>query len=165
MCGIAGKLDLDGPVGRELIESMCAAIEHRGPDSRGLHLDDGIGMGVQRLAIIDVAGGDQPIANEDGTVIVVMNGEIYNYLELRDGLLARGHRFRTHADTEVLVHLYEEDGDRLAERLRGMFAFAIWDSRRRRLVLGRDRLGKKPLFWSARGRRFWFASELPALLA
>ena len=143
---------------------MADTLRHRGPDSDGFHLDRGIGLAARRLAIIDVAGGDQPIANEDGSVIVVMNGEIYNHLELRAELLARGHRFATRADTEVLVHLYEEAGDELVGRLRGMFAFAIWDRRRRRLLLARDRAGKKPLYYRLTADGIWFGSELKALL-
>ena len=164
MCGIAGVLDFRGPADAALIARMCAAMEHRGPDARGIHADDPIAVGMQRLAIIDVAGGDQPIFNEDRSVAVVLNGEIYNYLELREGLRARGHRFTTESDTEVLVHLYEEHGEGLVRQLRGMFAFALWDRRRRKLVLGRDRVGKKPLFWSALGGRLRFGSELHALL-
>lgn len=164
MCGIAGKVDFGGPVDGALIHRMCRSLEHRGPDARGVMLGDGVGLGVQRLAVIDVAGGDQPIYNEDRSVAVVLNGEIYNHAELRAALIERGHRFRTRADTEVLVHLYEEHGERLVEHLRGMFAFAIWDERRRRLLLARDRVGKKPLFWSRAGGRIWFASEISALL-
>jgi len=139
-------------------------MEHRGPDSRGVHVEAGAGIAAQRLAIIDIAGGAQPMFNEDSTVAVVLNGEIYNYRELREALIRRGHRFRSQADTEVLVHLYEDHGEALVEHLRGMFAFAIWDRRRRRLLLARDRVGKKPLFWARRGERFWFASELRCLL-
>lgn len=164
MCGIAGKLDFSGSVDPAVLERMCAAIEHRGPDSRGVWCDGPVGLGIQRLAIIDVAGGDQPIFNEDRTVAVVMNGEIYNFQELREQLVARGHRFATHADTEVLVHLYEDHGDDLVGHLRGMFAFAIWDSRRRRLLLARDRVGKKPLLIARRGGKLWFASEMMALI-
>jgi asparagine synthase (glutamine-hydrolysing) len=164
MCGIAGKVDFAGSVDEELLRRMCAVQEHRGPDSRGLHISEGVGLGVQRLAIIDVAGGDQPIANEDGTVVVVMNGEIYNYLELRRDLERRGHSFSTRSDTEVLVHLYEDLGEELVGRLRGMFAFAIWDAPKRRLLCARDRVGKKPLFWARRGSTVWFASEVRALL-
>ena len=164
MCGIAGKVDFAGTVAEELVHRMCTAIEHRGPDSRGVFLDDGVGLGVQRLAIIDVAGGDQPIYNEDGSIVVVQNGEIYNYQELREQLVASGHRFSTHADTEVLVHLYEDYGEEMVPHLRGMFAFAIWDRKRRRLFCARDRVGKKPLFWARSGSRVWFASELRALL-
>jgi asparagine synthase (glutamine-hydrolysing) len=164
MCGIAGKIDFDGPVEPGLLHRMCAVMEHRGPDSRGVFLDNGVGLGVQRLAIIDVAGGNQPIFNEDGTVAVVLNGEIYNFGELREQLLRRGHRFSSHADTEVLVHLYEDYGEQMVRHLRGMFAFAIWDARRRRLFCARDRVGKKPLFWARQGNRFWFASEIRAIL-
>src|SRR5215211_726702 len=164
MCGIAGILNPRGAIDEELLTRMCRAIEHRGPDSGGTHLEPGVGLGCRRLAIIDVEGGDQPVFNEDGTVAVVMNGEIYNHVELRNRLLARGHRFRSRVDTEVLVHLYEDRGERLVDDLRGMFAFAIWDRRRRSLLLGRDRAGKKPLFWAQRGPRLLFASELRALL-
>ncbi len=142
MCGIVGKVDFGARVDVALIQRMCAALEHRGPDSRGVWCDHGVGLGMQRLAIIDVVGGDQPIFNEDRSIAVVMNGEIYNFQELRNHLVTRGHTFATLSDTEVLVHLYEEYGDSLVERLRGMFAFAIWDRRRRRLLLARDRLGK-----------------------
>jgi asparagine synthase (glutamine-hydrolysing) len=164
VCGIAGKVDFAGVVDQALVEQMCAVIVHRGPDSRGTHVRDGVGLGIQRLAIIDVAGGDQPIFNEDGTIAVVMNGEIYNFPELREGLLARGHRFSSHGDTEVLVHLYEDHGRRMVDYLRGMFAFAIWDERKRQLFCARDRVGKKPLFWARDGSRVWFASEIRALL-
>src|SRR6516162_2626219 len=125
---------------------MGDAIAHRGPDAEGFWTEPGIGLVHRRLSIIDLSGGDQPIGNEDGSVQVVFNGEIYNFQELRAELVARGHRFRTCSDTEVIVHLYEEMGETLVERLRGMFAFALWDRTRRRLVLARDRLGIKPLF-------------------
>jgi asparagine synthase (glutamine-hydrolysing) len=164
MCGIAGMYNPRGPIDEELLNRMCRAIEHRGPDSGGTHVEPGVGLGARRLAIIDIEGGDQPMFNEDGTVSVVMNGEIYNHVELRQQLLERGHRFRSRVDTEVLVHLYEDRGERLVEDLRGMFAFAIWDGRRSCLVLGRDRVGKKPLFWAQRGPVLLFASELRSLL-
>jgi asparagine synthase (glutamine-hydrolysing) len=164
MCGIAGKVSQRAPVERELLERMCSVIEHRGPDSRGIHIDDGVGLGVQRLRIIDLETGDQPIFNEDGSVVVVLNGEIYNYVELRSELERRGHRFSTRSDTEVIVHLYEEEGDRCVHSLRGMFALAVWDADRRRLLLARDRLGKKPLFYSERDDTLWFASEAKAIL-
>jgi asparagine synthase (glutamine-hydrolysing) len=164
MCGVAGKINFRGSVDPMLVQRMCAAIEHRGPDSRGLYVHDGVALGIQRLAIIDVAGGDQPIFNEDGSIAVVMNGEIYNFAELREQLIGRGHKFSSLADTEVLVHLYEDYGEEMVGQLRGMFAFAIWDARRRRLFCARDRVGKKPLFWSRRGDCFWFASEVRALL-
>jgi asparagine synthase (glutamine-hydrolysing) len=164
MCGIAGMLNPHGAVDEELLNRMCRAIEHRGPDSGGTHVEPGVGLGARRLAIIDIEGGDQPIFNEDRTVAVVMNGEIYNHVELRQRLLKCGHRFSSRVDTEVLAHLYEERGDRLVDDLRGMFAFAIWDRRRRCLVLGRDRVGKKPLFWAQRGGALLFASEVRSLL-
>src|SRR5207247_8476761 len=129
MCGIAGKVSLEGAVDPALVDRMCASIEHRGPDSRGAFVDGGVGLGIQRLAIIDLQTGDQPIFNEDRSVVVVQNGEIYNYRELRAELRTRGHRFETESDTEVIVHLYEELGEACVERLRGMFAFALWDRR------------------------------------
>lgn len=164
MCGIAGKIDFGGSVERGLLHRMCAAMEHRGPDSRGVFVENGVGLGVQRLAIIDVAGGTQPIFNEDRTVAVVLNGEIYNFEQLRERLARRGHRFSSRSDTEVLVHLYEDEGDEMVRHLRGMFAFAIWDARRRRLFCARDRVGKKPLFWARQGNRVWFASEIRGIL-
>jgi len=165
VCGIAGILSTDGPVERELVERMCRTMEHRGPDSRGLFTDDGIALGVQRLAIIDLESGDQPIYNEDGSVVVVLNGEIYNFCELREELARAGHSFYTRSDTEVIVHLYEELGEACVDRLRGIFAFALWDRSAGRLILARDRVGKKPLFYSHREGRLWFASEPRALLA
>jgi asparagine synthase (glutamine-hydrolysing) len=165
MCGICGQARWDGrDVEPALIEHMCAAQEHRGPDSRGVHTDAGAGLGIQRLRIIDLATGDQPILNEDGSVAVVLNGEIYNFRELRARLERSGHRFRTQSDTEVIVHLYEEEGADCVRSLEGMFGLAIWDSRRRRLVLARDRVGKKPLFYALRDGVLSFASELRALL-
>jgi asparagine synthase (glutamine-hydrolysing) len=165
MCGIVGKVSPGEPVDPQLLERMCAAVAHRGPDSRGTFLDGGVALGVQRLRVIDLDTGDQPIFNEDGTVAVVLNGEIYNYEQLRRGLLARGHRLATRSDTEVIAHLYEELGPRCVERLRGMFAFALWDARRRRLVLARDRVGKKPLLYARKGDTLWFASEPAGILA
>ncbi|MFL5892913.1 MAG: asparagine synthase (glutamine-hydrolyzing), partial [Solirubrobacterales bacterium] len=164
MCGIVGKLSVSGSADEVLLERMCAAIEHRGPDSRGSFLEPGVALGIQRLRVIDLERGDQPIANEDGSVIVIQNGEIYNYRELRDDLEARGHRFSTHSDTEVIVHLYEDYGDACVEHLRGMFALAVWDRSRRRLLLARDRLGKKPLFYAQRDGELWFGSEARAIL-
>ena len=152
------------PVERDLVERMCAAQEHRGPDSRGLHLEPGVGLGIQRLRVIDLVTGDQPIRNEDGSVTVVLNGEIYNYRELRRRLLERGHSFATDGDTEVIVHLYEELGSACVRELHGMFCFALWDTRRGELLLARDRVGKKPLFYSRREGALSFASELGALL-
>ena len=163
MCGIAGIVGTRRPDG-ELVRRMCGALAHRGPDGEGYHEDDRAVLGVRRLAIVDVAGGGQPVYNEDGTVVAVFNGEIYNFRALRELLRGRGHRFRGDGDTECLVHLYEEFGDELVHRLRGMFAFALWDARRRRLLLARDRLGKKPLYWTVAGNALRFASELKALV-
>ena len=165
MCGIAGKIDFAGPVDHDTVARMCAVMEHRGPDSRGVRVDGGAGIGAQRLAIIDIEHGDQPVTNEDGSVIAALNGEIYNFAALRDDLVKRGHSFGSYVDTEVLAHLYEEHGEGMVDHLRGMFAFAIWDSRKRRLLVGRDRAGKKPLFWARRGDRVWFGSEVRSLLA
>jgi asparagine synthase (glutamine-hydrolysing) len=164
MCGICGIVRRDGhAVDPALLGAMSTALFHRGPDSAGELVLGEAGLAARRLAIIDLEGGDQPIANEDGRVVVVQNGEIYNHAELRAELEAAGHRFRTpHSDTEVLVHLYEQHGPRFAERLRGMFAVAVWDSERRRLVLARDRFGIKPLYYRD-GADFAFASELKAL--
>ena len=166
MCGIAGKVSLSGPVDRGPVEAICAAQVHRGPDSRGIHASDGVALGIQRLRVIDLETGDQPIYNEDRSVVVVLNGEIYNYRELRAELESRGHVFSTAGDTEPIVHLYEELGDACVERLDGMFAFALWDSRRRRLLIARDRVGKKPLHYHhAADGSLTFASELAALLS
>src|SRR5262245_13320357 len=164
MCGFVGILDTRGVDAAE-VERMAHAIAHRGPDDATTHLEPGLGLGFRRLSIIDLAGGRQPIANEDESVWVMLNGEIYNYRALRAGLVTRGHRFRTQSDTEVLVHLYEEHGDDLLHHLRGMFALAIWDRARQRLLLARDHLGQKPLFWAQRGSRLYFASEIKAILA
>jgi asparagine synthase (glutamine-hydrolysing) len=165
MCGIVGKVSATGSVERRLLETMCSLVEHRGPDARGTFLDDGVGLGIQRLAVIDVEQGGQPIFNEDRTVVVVLNGEIYNYVELRGELQRRGHRLATHSDTEVIVHLYEDYGVGCVDHLRGMFAFALWDRLRRRLLIARDRVGKKPLFYSQSDDTICFASEPRAILA
>ena len=162
MCGICGVAS-PGGADPDRVAAMSATLVHRGPDSFGEYSDDTVAFAARRLSIIDLETGDQPIANEDGTLHVVQNGEIYNYRELRHELERAGHRFRTHGDTEVLLHLYEEHGDGFAERLRGMFAVAIWDARRRRLVLARDRFGIKPLYYRAADAEFAFASELRAL--
>ena len=163
MCGICGIATTRGSVDVDRLRGMARTLYHRGPDSEGLHLDDIAGIAARRLAIIDLTGGDQPIANEDGTVVVVQNGEIYNYRELMHELERAGHRFRTRCDTEVLVHGYEQWGARLWERLRGMFAVAVWDARERRLVLARDRFGIKPLYYRDSADELAFASELDAL--
>ncbi len=166
MCGIAGYWARPGERPEQsVVTAMCDALLHRGPDGCGYFCDHRIALGHRRLSIIDVAGGHQPLGNEDGNLQIVFNGEIYNYLELRAGLVQRGHQFRTHSDTEVLVHLYEEVGERLPEYLNGMFAFAIWDRRRQELFLARDRFGEKPLYYAEdlAGASFAFASELKAL--
>jgi len=167
MCGIAGFAGIGLPAeeaaGR--LRAMCDAIQHRGPDSDGYFLDKGVAMGMRRLSIIDVAGGNQPISNEDGTITVVFNGEIYNHHQLRRELIAAGHHFATRSDTEVLVHLYESHGPEMVRHLHGMFAFSIWDSRRQRLFLARDRTGMKPLSYAVRGEGIVYCSELRALYA
>ena len=163
MCGIAGCVSAGAP-DAGLVTKMCDALVHRGPDGEGSHVDEHAAIGMRRLAIIDVAGGDQPVYNEDRTVAAVLNGELYNYRELRDSLRRRGHRFTSESDTECLVHLYEEYGDGLVDRLRGMFAFAVWDAAGRRLLLARDRVGKKPLYWRADGDSLVFGSELKSLI-
>ena len=159
ICGIASPRGAD----RDLLARMSASLAHRGPDSDGVFVDGPCGLAARRLAIIDLETGDQPIANEDGTLHVVQNGEIYNYAELRERLERDGHRFSTHGDTEVLVHAYEQWGVAFAEKLRGMFAVAVWDAPRGRLVLARDRFGIKPLYYRAAGGELQFASELRAL--
>ncbi|HEU4334163.1 MAG TPA: asparagine synthase (glutamine-hydrolyzing) [Candidatus Eisenbacteria bacterium] len=164
MCGIAGILDRTGAT-PSVVERMGETIAHRGPDEATVHLEPGLGFAFRRLAIIDLVTGSQPVANEDESIWVMLNGEIYNYRELRAGLIERGHTFRTTGDTEVLAHLYEEEGPALVERLRGMFAFAIWDRARRRLFIARDHLGQKPLYWAERNGRLYFASEIKAILA
>jgi asparagine synthase (glutamine-hydrolysing) len=167
MCGIAGVVPLhDGtPADGARLEAMCATLVHRGPDDAGCDIRDGVALGMRRLSIIDVAGGHQPIFNEDHTVRVVFNGEIYNYRELRAELEAAGHRFSTTSDTEVLVHLWEEHGPEFATRLNGMFAVALHDSRRRRFVLLRDHVGIKPLYYAVTPRHLVFGSEIKAVLA
>ena len=164
MCGIFG---MRGKLDDALFQRMDQSIVHRGPDSGGLHVDReyGVAIGIRRLRIIDLALGEQPIHNEDGTVQVVFNGEIYNYLELRTLLEKKGHRFYTRSDTETIVHLYEEYGTACVHMLRGMFGFALWDARQRRLLLARDRLGVKPLYyWQGAGGQLVFASEIKAIL-
>ena len=167
MCGICGILYSDGqrPVERALIERMNARIHHRGPDSDGFFLAGPVGMAMRRLAIIDLSGSAQPIFNEDGSIAIVFNGEIYNYRELRAELLRHGHRFATDGDTEVLVHAYEQWGDGMLSRLNGMFAFSIWDAPRRRLLIARDRMGEKPLYWHHSAHGLVWGSEAKAVLA
>ena len=167
MCGICGIFEFDEQreISRDLVHRMTQTIVHRGPDDEGIFVGRGIGLGFRRLSIIDVAGGPQPLSNEDGRVWVMLNGEIYNYLELHDDLIKRGHRFSTHSDTETIVHLYEEYGEECFARLRGMFAIALWDSKEHRLLLARDRVGKKPLYYASDQKRILFGSELKCLLA
>jgi asparagine synthase (glutamine-hydrolysing) len=163
MCGIAGFYLREGKASLSAVRAMCDQIRHRGPDDDGYHADRGCAIGMRRLSIIDLNTGHQPMSNEDDSVWVVFNGEIYNYCELRTDLLARGHRFSTHSDTDTLVHLYEEQGAEGLRRLRGMFAYAIWDARRRRLFLARDRFGKKPLYYAVLPEGIYFGSELKCL--
>lgn len=165
MCGIAGIVSLDGrPVALHELRSMCAALFHRGPDDEGFYLSPGVGLGMRRLSIIDLVTGHQPVSNETGAVWAVLNGEIYNFKQVRRDLEALGHVFSTATDTETIVHLYEEYGSACVEKLRGMFAFALWDAPGRRLLLARDRLGIKPLYYAAVAGRLLFASEVKALL-
>ena len=166
MCGIAGMVSAAAGerIDASVIHRMCQAIVHRGPDDEGLFVKDGTGLGMRRLSIIDLSGGHQPVFNEDRTVWVVFNGEIYNFPELREDLLKRGHHFYTHSDTEVIVHLYEEMGADCVTKLRGMFAFALYDERRRKLLMARDRLGKKPLHYALQGPRLLFGSEIKSIL-
>jgi asparagine synthase (glutamine-hydrolysing) len=167
MCGLAGICSLtarlDGADAK--VAEMIASIVHRGPDASGVFVDGSVALGSRRLAIIDLSGGDQPIYNEDGSVCLVHNGEIYNFPELRQRLIARGHEFRTRTDSEAIVHLYEERGPQVVEELNGMFAFVLWDARRRRLLAARDRLGVKPLYYVWNGTTLVFASEVRALVA
>jgi asparagine synthase (glutamine-hydrolysing) len=169
MCGICGVVDQYGPIDRAALMRMTAALRHRGPDDEGFYLAPtesatAVGLGFRRLSIIDLPSGNQPISNEDGTVLVVFNGEIYNFRELRTELEARGHRFSTNADTEVIVHLYEDLGPRCVERLNGMFAIALWDRDEQALLLARDRFGKKPLYYADLGGKLLFGSELKSLV-
>lgn len=166
MCGITGLYQWadDPDVVQTRVRDMCQAIVHRGPDDEGIFVGPSIGLGMRRLSIIDVDGGHQPIQNEDGSVSVVFNGEIYNFQSLREELERRGHRFKTKTDTEVIVHAYEEDGPDCVKHFNGIFTFAIWDHRRRRLVLARDRMGVKPLYYVQIGAKLAFASEVKALL-
>ena len=166
MCGIAGIYDFvnRAPLAGRLVKAMTDALVHRGPDDEGFYLSGGIGLGHRRLSIIDLAAGHQPMSNEDGTIWVVFNGEIYNFPELRDFLISKGHTFKTHSDTEAIVHLYEEMGEDCFRSLRGMFAIALWDGRNRKLVLARDRVGKKPLYYYCGDSKIAFASEIKAIL-
>lgn len=169
MCGIAGWANLDASVCSQnrdetILRSMCNRLIHRGPDSEGLWLECGAALGARRLAIIDLKTGDQPVWSEDKSIVAVMNGEIYNFPQLRKSLEKRGHQFVSHTDTEVLPHLYEEHGARMIEKLNGMFAFALWDERTKRLLIARDRFGEKPLYYGIFNEKLVFASELKALV-
>jgi asparagine synthase (glutamine-hydrolysing) len=166
MCGIAGIVGENAqvPIDPAVIHRMCHTIVHRGPDDEGVFVKSGAGLGMRRLSIIDLAGGHQPVFNEERTVWVVFNGEIYNFVPLREELETRGHRFSTHSDTEVIVHLYEDFGADCVSKLRGMFAFALFDERQRKLLLARDRLGKKPLHYALSNGRLLFGSEIKAIL-
>ncbi|WP_327588941.1 asparagine synthase (glutamine-hydrolyzing) [Nonomuraea sp. NBC_00507] len=162
MCGIAGMVSTSRP-DSDLVRRMCEMIVHRGPDGAGFHFDEHAALGMRRLAIIDLATGDQPVYNEDKQIVAIFNGEIYNFADLRQALAAQGHRLSGTGDSECLVHLYEEYGTDMVRQLRGMFAFAIWDRRHGRLLLARDRVGKKPLYWRSEGGSIWFGSELKSL--
>jgi asparagine synthase (glutamine-hydrolysing) len=167
MCGIAGIIDANpgSLVDQRTVHEMCQTIIHRGPDDEGIYVKDGAGLGMRRLSIIDLSGGHQPVHNEEENIWVVFNGEIYNFPDLRSELESRGHRFYTHTDTEVIVHLYEDFGAECVRKLRGMFAFAVYDERQRSLLLARDRLGIKPLHYAFVGRRLLFGSEIKTILA
>jgi asparagine synthase (glutamine-hydrolysing) len=166
MCGICGISYSNNQIPeRALLEKMTAAIAHRGPDSDGFYTNNGIGLGMRRLAIIDVATGDQPISNEDESVWIIFNGECYNYPSMQAELDQRGHHFKTKSDTECIVHYYEDEGDDCVRHLRGMFAFALWDRKKQRLMLVRDRMGKKPLYYTIQNGVLYYASELSAILA
>ena len=165
MCGICGIFDLGGrPVERDLLDRMTSALSHRGPDGSGSFVSGRIALGHRRLSIIDLEGGSQPITNEDGTLHLVFNGEIYNFIELRKELKEKGHIFTTRSDTEVIIHGYEEWGLECVNRFNGIFAFALWDSNRQQLFLARDHLGVKPLYYVLLGKRLLFASEIKSLL-
>ncbi len=166
MCGICGIVELNGkPADRGLLEAMNQRIVHRGPDGDGFYFHGPIGLANRRLSIIDLSGGWQPQANEDGTIQVVFNGEIYNFIELREELQKKGHVFKTKSDTEVIVHGYEEWGDDCTQKFNGIFAFALHDTRRNRVLIARDHLGVKPLYYTQIGSRLLFSSEVKALLA
>src|SRR5712691_7427236 len=165
MCGIAGIVGAQPDYRADAadVHRMCQTIVHRGPDDEGIYVKGRAGLGMRRLSIVDLSTGHQPIHNEDRTIWVVFNGEIYNFSELRSRLQARGHRFYTNTDTEVIVHLYEEYGSECVHSLRGMFAFALWDDRRQRLLLARDRFGKKPLHYALHHGKLYFGSEIKSI--
>ena len=167
MCGIAGILEFgrDARASAGALREMCRVVSHRGPDDEGFYTDGAVGLGMRRLSIVDIAGGHQPISNEDGTLWIVFNGEIYNHLALREQLVARGHHYSTHSDTETIIHLFEEYGADCVQHLRGMFAFAIWNRNTKTLFMARDRLGIKPLYYKLTPERLLFGSEIKAVLA
>src|SRR5580765_3895578 len=167
MCGICGQFNFSRgeKVLLQDLTAMAAAIFHRGPDDQGFYTDRNLGLGFRRLSIIDLSGGHQPMSNPQKTVWVIFNGEIYNFREVRKQLEERGYQFCTNSDTEVIVHGYEEWGDDVLNRFNGMFGLAIWDVKRRRLVLARDRMGIKPVYYTIRDGRLWFGSEIRAILA
>ena len=166
MCGICGiyNFNSDQPVNKEFLQRMTSVLRHRGPDDEGFYIRNNIGIGVRRLEVIDLETGHQPIHNEDKTIWIVSNGEIYNFKDLRKELEKKGHRFYTKSDTEVIVHLYEEYGKDCLQKLNGMFAFAIWDSKGEKLLLARDRIGIKPLFYIEHKGNLIFASEIKSIL-
>ena len=165
MCGIAGIFNIDHrPADRELTHRMTEVLSHRGPDGSGIFASGPAALGHRRLSIIDLAGGVQPMTNEDGTIHVTFNGEIYNFIELRDELVSAGHVFTTRSDTEVIVHAYEQWGDDCVKRFNGIFAFALWDSTRSRMLLARDHVGVKPLYYRLQDGRLLFGSEIKAIL-
>ena len=166
MCGIAGIQRFDGqPVGRQVLDAMVATLDHRGPDANGIELRGSVGLGHTRLSIIDLSGGVQPMVLEDDELIVTFNGEIFNYIELRQELIAHGRRFTTTSDTEVLLQAYAQWGEDCVQHFNGQWAFAIWDARRKKLFLSRDRFGKLPLFYTVSGKTFLFSSEVKAIFA
>src|SRR5690606_27499541 len=163
MCGICGRVDPQG-VTHEVMKSMTTIRAHRGPDDEGIYVGDGVGLGSRRLSIIDLSGGHQPISNEDGTIWIVLNGEIYNYKELRSRLEGK-YQFKTKSDTEVILHLYEEMGENCVRELRGMFGFSIWESHQRKRFVARDHLGQKPIYYTHIGDQLTFGSEIKVLRA
>ena len=165
MCGITGFFGNHQQFDKVLLEKMNQSIYHRGPDGEGYHFEQGVGLAMRRLSIIDLEGGNQPIYNEDNSICVVFNGEIYNYQALRETLIVQGHQFSSHSDTEVIVHLYEEVGIKFVDQLQGMFAIALWDSNINKGYVFRDRLGIKPLYWPQAGDSLLFGSELKTILS
>src|ERR1700674_1323931 len=165
MCGIAGIFNLHGAaVAPESLQGMIRMLAHRGPDDTGFHTENGVGLAHARLSIIDLVGGQQPMCNEDSSLWITFNGEIFNYIELREELLGKGHRFATRSDTEVILHAYREYGEDCVHHFNGQWAFAIWDAKERKLLLCRDRFGVRPLFYTRTSDSFLFASEIKALL-